>query len=250
MNGSPAVEFDHVWKRFPRHGGRLLLRAQLKQLLSQRSQPDPFYALKDISFRVHPGESVAIIGANGAGKSTLLSLVAGLAPPDAGRLAVRGIVAPLLELAAGFHGDLTGAENLRLNASLLGIGRKQVSKLTASIVDFSELGDFIDEPLRTYSSGMVTRLAFSIAVNIDPDVLLIDEILAVGDTAFQAKCFDRVLDFRRKGKTILCVSHATEMVKKLADRALWLDHGDLMVDGPLQEVADAYSGRLQAKLDS
>jgi ABC-type polysaccharide/polyol phosphate transport system ATPase subunit len=222
------------------------LRTQLKQLFSKRAPHEPFYALKNISFRVRRGESVAILGANGAGKSTLLSLVAGLAPPDMGRVTVRGNIAPLLELAVGFHGDLTGAENLALNASLLGIRKKQLAKVTAQIVEFSELGDYIDEPLRTYSSGMITRLAFSIAINVDPDVLLIDEILAVGDAAFQAKCFQRVLEFRRQQKTILCVSHSPAMVKKLADRAIWLDHGDLMLDGPLQEVADGYEGRLRA----
>jgi ABC-type polysaccharide/polyol phosphate transport system ATPase subunit len=187
---------------------------------------------------------VAILGANGAGKSTLLTLVAGLSPPDVGRVSVRGVVAPLLELASGFHGDLTGAENLTLNAALLGIGSKHLARLVDRIIDFSELRDFIHEPLRTYSNGMVLRLAFSVAINIDPDVLLIDEVLAVGDAAFQAKCFDRVLEIRRKGKTILCVSHAPAMVSKLADRALWLDHGELLLDGSLEDVTAAYDGRL------
>jgi ABC-type polysaccharide/polyol phosphate transport system ATPase subunit len=250
MSGPASIEFQHVWKRFPRSTGRLLLRTQLKQFFSGRVLQEPFYALKDVSFQVARGESVAILGANGAGKSTLLSLVAGLAPPDGGSVSVRGNIAPLLELAAGFHGDLTGAENLALNASLLGIGRKELTRLAAQIVEFSELGEFINEPLRTYSSGMIMRLAFSVAINIDPDILLIDEILAVGDSAFQAKCFERVLDFRRRGKTILCVSHSPGMVQKLCDRALWLDHGDVMLDGRLQEVADAYEGRLRAGRDS
>jgi len=246
MSTSPAIEFQHVWKFFPRSTGRLLLRTQLKRLFSGRPQHDLFYALKDVGFRVASGESVAVLGANGAGKSTLLSLVAGLAPPDGGCVTVRGNVVPLLELASGFHGDLTGSENLALNAALLGIGRKKVAQLAAEIVEFSELGDFMDEPLRTYSSGMMMRLAFSVAINIDPDVLLIDEILGVGDAAFQAKCFERILDFRRRDKTILCVSHAPGMVQKLCDRAIWLDHGDLMLDGPMQEVADAYNGHLSA----
>jgi ABC-type polysaccharide/polyol phosphate transport system ATPase subunit len=245
MSAPAAIEFQHVWKRFPHHTGRLLLRTQLTHLFSRRTQHGVFHALKDVSFRVAPGESVGILGANGAGKSTLLSVVAGLAPPDGGSVTVHGNVAPLLELAAGFHGDLTGAENLVLNAALLGIGRKRVAQIAGEIVEFSELGDFIDEPLRTYSSGMIMRLAFSVAIKIDPDVLLIDEILAVGDAAFQAKCFERILDFRRRGKTILCVSHAPAMLQKLCDRAIWLDHGDLMLDGPLQEVADAYDGRLR-----
>lgn len=224
----------------------MLLRAQIGQLFTKRIPRECFYALKDVSFAVPEGESVAILGANGAGKSTLLSMVAGLVRPDRGCISVHGCVAPLLALASGFHGDLTGAENLVLNAALLGIGRKQVAQMTSGIVEFSELGGFINEPLRTYSSGMILRLAFSVAIHIDPDVLLIDEILAVGDVAFQAKCFERILDFRRKGKTILCVSHAPTMVEKLCDRAIWLDHGDLLEDGPLREVADSYEGRMRS----
>src|SRR5207302_3910668 len=164
-------------------------------------------------------------------KSTLLGLVAGLANPDQGRLVVRGRIAPLLELGSGFHPDLTGAENLTLNAALLGIGRKRLDTLFGDIVDFAELGDFMDEPLRTYSSGMTLRLAFSVAIHVNPDILLIDEVLAVGDAAFQGKCFDRILDFRRRGKTILCVSHALGMVQELCTRGIWLDHGELMLDG-------------------
>ncbi|HWQ57273.1 MAG TPA: ABC transporter ATP-binding protein [Bryobacteraceae bacterium] len=198
-----------------------------------------------MSFRVEPRESLAVIGPNGAGKSTLLSLVAGLAKPDEGVIAVTGRVAALLELGSGFHYDLTGAENVRLNASLLGLTRKETSRLFDSIVDFSGIGDFIREPLRTYSSGMVMRLAFSIAVNVDPDILLIDEVLAVGDQSFQAKCFEEIHKLRRNGKTLLCVSHAPGMLHELCDRAIWLDRGELVMEGPLGKVADAYAGRQQ-----
>lgn len=250
MSALTAIEFQGVWKRFPRHTDRLLLRTKVRQLFSRRAPHDAFYALKNVSFRVEHGESVAVLGANGAGKSTLLSLVAGLARADSGQVTVHGNVAPLLELASGFHGDLTGAENLALNAALLGIGRKKVAQIAAEVVEFSELGDFIDEPLRTYSSGMILRLAFSVAIHIDPEVMLIDEVLAVGDAAFQAKCFERILEFRRRGKTILCVSHSPAMLQKLCDRAIWLDHGDLILDGPLQKVADAYEGRLRTERDS
>ena len=256
MSASPRIDFEHVWKRFPRTTGRPLLRTQLKQLFLKdshfikSSHSDAFCALRDINLRVESGESLAVLGANGAGKSTLLSLVAGLVPPDAGQVRVQGQVAPLLELASGFHGDLTGTENLGLNAALLGITRKRLAQLTSEIIEFSELGDFIDEPLRTYSSGMMMRLAFSVAINIDPDVLLIDEILAVGDAAFQAKCFERILDFRRRGKTLLCVSHSPAMLQKLCDRAIWLDHGDLMLEGPLSDIADAYQGRSRSERDS
>jgi ABC-type polysaccharide/polyol phosphate transport system ATPase subunit len=246
MTVAPAIEFRNVSKTFRRHTGRVLLRTHVKKLLAGRTHVERFFALRNIDFRIEPGESVAVIGANGAGKSTLLSLVAGLAPPDLGVVDVNGRIAALLELGAGFHPDLTGAENVHLNAALLGLSRKQLTEVFADIVDFAELADFIDEPLRTYSAGMAMRLAFSTAVNVDPDILLIDEVLAVGDQAFQAKCFERICDFRRRGKTILCVSHVSGMVQQLCPRAIWLDHGDLLLDGPMAEVADAYVGRLRS----
>jgi len=224
----------------------MLLRSYLG-LPFQRKEKTPFYALKDVSFTVERGESVAVIGSNGAGKSTLLNLVAGLVPPDRGAVTVNGRVAPVLELGSGFHPDLTGAENVRLNAALLGLPGRRMKSLFGEIVEFSEIGDFIHEPLRTYSTGMALRLAFSVAVNTDPDILLIDEVLAVGDHAFQAKCFEKILSFRERGKTIVCVSHVSAMVQALCTRAIWLDHGDLMLDGPLAEVADAYHGGLLAK---
>jgi ABC-type polysaccharide/polyol phosphate transport system ATPase subunit len=242
---SPAVEFQNVWKGFRRNSRRVLIRTLLRDLLLRRETKGEFHALKGVNFRIEPGETVAIIGSNGAGKSTLLSLVAGLVPPDQGTVSVNGRVSPLLELGSGFHPDLTGAENARLNASLLGINKKHFEEIYPGIVDFAEIGDFINEPLRTYSTGMIMRLAFAVAICVDPDILLIDEVLAVGDTAFQKKCFDRILDFSRRGKTILCVSHAAGMVRQLCARAIWLDHGDLMMDGPLPEVTDAYEGRFR-----
>jgi len=249
MRSEPAVEFRGVSKTFHRHAGQLLLRSHFKRLLSWKDRVEPFYALRDVSFRVERGESLAVMGKNGAGKSTLLSLVAGLVPPDRGSVVVEGRVAALLELGSGFHPDLTGMENIQLNAALLGFSRKQTVARLEQIVDFAEIADFIREPLRTYSTGMMMRLAFSVAVNLDPDILLIDEVLAVGDAGFQAKCFDRVLDFRRRGKTILCVSHAAGMAQRFCGRAIWLDHGDLLLDGPLTEIADAYEGRIRPKLD-
>lgn len=241
-----AIELHEVWKSFRRHTGRMLLRTHAEKFFSRRDRMEPFHALKGVSFRMEPGESLAVVGANGAGKSTLLSLVAGLVPPDRGTVGINGRIAALLELGSGFHPDLSGTENVSLNAALLGLGRRRTKEVLAEIVEFSELGDFMDEPLRTYSSGMVMRLAFSVAINVDPDILLVDELLAVGDRAFQAKCFAKVLDFRRRGKTILCVSHAAGMVQELCSRAIWLDHGELMVDGPIAEVVDAYEGRLKA----
>jgi ABC-type polysaccharide/polyol phosphate transport system ATPase subunit len=246
MTSAPVIQFRDVWKGFQRHTGRLLLRSHIQNALAAHRHTEKFYALKDVSFQLDHGECLAVIGANGAGKSTLLNLVAGLVPPERGSVRVNGRVAALLELGSGFHPDLTGTENVRLNAALLGIKPKQMESVFPEIVDFSELSDFMDEPLRTYSAGMVMRLAFSVAVSVDPDILLIDEVLAVGDSAFQAKCFDKILDFRRRGKSILCVSHASGMVQQLCQRAMWLDHGDLLLDGPIGEVCAAYEGRLHS----
>lgn len=235
------ISFQSVSKSFHLHGGQKLMRDHLVHVFRPRKK-ERFFALKHVTFDVNPGESMAVIGPNGAGKSTLLSLVAGLSQPDEGAVCVNGRVAALLELGSGFHPDLTGAENVRLNALLLGLTRKRIRELFDDIVDFAEIGDFISEPLRTYSSGMVMRLAFSVAINVDPDIMLIDEVLAVGDAAFQQKCFERIRQFRRAGKTLLCVSHASGMVQELCDRALWLDHGSVVMTGQIQEVAEAYAG--------
>ena len=240
-----VIEFDNVSKSFSRHAGQVLLRQHLLRFFRRVTQ-DRFYALRNVSFRLEEGESLAVIGANGAGKSTLLGLVAGLAQPDEGTVTVNGRVAALLELGSGFHPDLTGRENVRLNASLLGITRERTRDLFEQIVEFSGIGEFIDQPLRTYSTGMVMRLAFSVAVTVDPEILLIDEVLAVGDAAFQTKCFDKIREFRHSRKTLLCVSHAGGIIQELCDRAIWLDHGELVMTGTVGEVLDAYAGRSAA----
>ena len=238
-----VIEFRDVSKSFARSSGRMLLRTMLTDRLSgQRSER--FQALKHVSFSVEKGESLAVIGPNGAGKSTLLGLVAGLCKPDYGIVRVDGRVAALLELGSGFHPDLTGEENVRLNSSLLGLSKRETNGRFAEIVDFSGISEFIREPLRTYSSGMVMRLAFSVAVHVSPEVLLVDEVLAVGDQAFQQKCFEKILELRRKGITLLCVSHASGMIQQLCDRAIWLDHGRQVMTGPIGEVTEAYAGRL------
>jgi len=238
----PAVEFQAVMKSFARHGGRMLLRDKLRHILVGRRK-ERFFALKNVSFRVEQGEGLAVVGPNGAGKSTLLNLVAGIAVPDAGTVRVNGRIAALLELGSGFHIDLTGAENIRVNASLIGLSRRRTRELFDEIVDFADIGDFLNEPLRTYSSGMIMRLAFSVAIHMDPEILLIDEVLAVGDSAFAAKAFDRIRQLRSAGRTILCVSHALASVPELCDRAIWLDHGELMMNGAVREVIAAYQGR-------
>jgi len=237
-----VITFNNVSKSFHRAVGQRLLRHYLEDLLG-KTDPDSFHALKNVSFSIDSGESVAVIGANGAGKSTLLSLITRLAPPSTGDVEINGRVAALLELGAGFHPDLTGRENVRLNASLLGFSRQQAGELFEAIVDFSELQEFIDEPLRTYSKGMMLRLGFSVAVNLDPQILIIDEVLAVGDQQFQMKCIDKIFEIRNAGRTILCVSHATGILRDLCTRALWLDHGQVVMDGPVDKVLRAYEGR-------
>jgi ABC-type polysaccharide/polyol phosphate transport system ATPase subunit len=236
-----AISFQHVSKIFPHHAGRILLRDRVKHVFETR-ETQPFYALKNVSFTLRPGESLGVVGSNGAGKSTLLGLAAQIARPSAGKVIVHGRIAALLELGSGFHPDLTGEENVYLNASLLGLGKAETRSLYPEIIDFAEIGDFVQEPLRTYSSGMVMRLAFSVAVHLDPDVLIIDEVLGVGDAAFQAKCFDRIRAFRRAGKTLVCVSHAKEALVEICDTAIWLDHAEMMMQGPIAQVWQAYTG--------
>src|ERR1700722_11745236 len=237
-----VIEFHNVSKSYNRHAGQMLLRNHLTQFF-RRERLERFFALKHVSFTLERGEWMAVIGSNGAGKSTLLGLVAGLSKPDEGGVQVNGQVAALLELGSGFHPDLNGRENVRLNAALLGLSRKQAKEAFDPIVEFSGIGEFIDQPLRTYSTGMVMRLAFAVAVHTDPQVLLIDEVLAVGDAAFQIKCFEKIHAFRNSGKTLLCVSHSSSVIQQLCDRALWLDHGELIMSGSVADVSAAYAGR-------
>jgi homopolymeric O-antigen transport system ATP-binding protein len=242
-DGRPAIIFADVWKSFARHAGQMLIRERILHWI--RSQhPERFYALREISMTVEHGESVAVIGHNGAGKSTLLNLTTNLCRPDRGRVEVNGRIAALLDLGAGFHPDLTGAENVRINAAILGLSRRQVREKFDEIVDFAELREFIHEPLRTYSSGMNMRLAFAVAVCVDPDILIIDEVLGVGDMAFVNKCRQRILEFRDAGKTILCASHSTATLLDLCDRAIWLDHGYMVDQGPIDRLVAAYKAAM------
>jgi ABC-type polysaccharide/polyol phosphate transport system ATPase subunit len=236
------IVFRNVSKTFSMDGGRKLLRGHLRDWF-HRAQRPRFTALRDITLTLREGASLAVVGANGAGKTTLLNLVTRLCYPDQGVVEVNGRLAAVLELGYGFHGDLTGGENLRLCAALSGLSRQRVADLFDAMVEFSGVGEFIDQPLRTYSAGMAMRLAFSVAIHVDPDILVVDELLAVGDQTFQAKCFERMLDFRRMGKTILCVSHAPEILRRMCDRAIWLDHGQVVAKGSLDNVLTAYNGR-------
>jgi ABC-type polysaccharide/polyol phosphate transport system ATPase subunit len=239
-----AIQFCSVSKNFVRHKQGALLRSHV---LSWFGEPTThFQALKNVSFSLNRGDSVAVIGPNGAGKSTLLSLAAGIAQPDGGEVLVNGRVAALLELGSGFHLDLTGAENILMNAALLGFSRAEARKVMPRIIDFCELGEFLKEPLRTYSSGMIMRLAFAVAVHIEPDIFITDEVLAVGDQAFQTKCYEKIRDMRLAGKTMLCASHSGTMLSNLCNKAIWLDHGSLMMSGTLNDVLDAYHGSVAA----
>jgi len=234
------IRVDGVSKFFERgRGAKQILRC----LCGRGENRGRFCALKNVSLQVNDHESLSIIGANGAGKSTLLSLIAGLAQPDEGRIEVGGSMATLLELGSGFHPDLTGFENLKLNASLLGFTRRQVEDLCTQIVEFADIGDSLHEPTRTYSTGMVLRLAFSIAIHLDPSILIIDEVLAVGDAGFQSKCRERIRQFRQRGKTLLCVTHDHGAVLELCDKAIWLDHGEVMMYGKPGNVLAAYQER-------
>jgi homopolymeric O-antigen transport system ATP-binding protein len=199
-------------------------------------------ALSDVTLRVGRGEAVGIIGRNGAGKTTLLKVVARVLRPTHGRAVVRGRVAPLLELGAGFDMELSGRENVYLNGSLLGRTRRDMRERFDRIVEFAELGDFIDAPLRTYSTGMVARLGFAIATDIDADTLLVDEILSVGDVEFQQKCFTRIDSFLRREATLLVVSHSPDLIKRLCRRVVWLDAGCMVADGPADDVVEAFVG--------
>ena len=247
--GLCRIRFERVLQRFRVIRERPdTLRQAFAHMFRSHTSYEDFVALQEVSFTIAEGEVVGVIGRNGSGKSTLLKTIAGIYRPAAGRVEVRGKVAPLIELGAGFHPELTGRENIVLNGLLLGLTRRQIAAAEAGIIAFSELGDFIDSPVKQYSSGMYMRLGFSIAVETDPDILLLDEVLAVGDTAFQAKCMLRMEDFRRRGKTIIFVSHNLAAVRDICDRALWLDHGHLIADGPAADVIARYEGAVEPVL--
>ncbi|MGQ9486111.1 MAG: ABC transporter ATP-binding protein [Desulfosoma sp.] len=220
---------------------------RLKEALLRRPYHRPFHSVQNVSLDVAPGESLGIIGDNGAGKSTLLKIVAGTLSPTSGEVQIGGRVAALLELGAGFHPEFTGRKNIYLNASLLGLSDAEIRRCEPRIIDFAELGPFIDQPIKSYSSGMVVRLAFSIATSVDPDILVIDEALSVGDQYFQKKCIDRILQFQREGKTILFCSHSLYTVNLLCARAVWMREGSIFMDGAATSVTAAYENTLRER---
>jgi ABC-2 type transport system ATP-binding protein len=231
---TPAIAVDGVSKVFRLYREK---PSSLKaRLLTSRSRAEEFWALRDVSFEIQEGESLGLIGHNGSGKTTLLKVIAGILRPTSGRVRQYGRIAALLELGAGFHPELTGRENVYLNASFLGLTRRETDRVYPEIVEFAELPDFMDNQVKFYSSGMLVRLGFAVAVHVDPDILLIDEVLAVGDEAFQARCLDRVRRFQREGRTIVLVTHALDTVRQVCDRAVMLDHGIVHAIGSPEEV--------------
>ncbi|CAN5676811.1 hypothetical protein BH10ACT1_BH10ACT1_43220 [soil metagenome] len=239
-----AIEIDHVSKVFKLYKEKAK-SAKEKVIRAGRNPSTPFHALSDVSFTVAEGETLALFGHNGSGKSTLLKCIAGTLRPSSGRITTRGRLAALLELGAGFHPDLTGRENIFLNGSILGFSKPQIESIFDDIVEFSELSEFIDQQVKHYSSGMYARLGFAVAINVEPDVLLIDEVLSVGDEAFQRKCLDRVRQFQREGRTILLVTHATDVARQIATRAAVFDHGHMVEIGAIGDAIRTFRETLQ-----
>jgi len=237
----PAVQVENVSVRYAMPGERFsTFKEYAIRRLQGRVSRQALWAVRNVSFAVGRGEVYGLIGRNGAGKSTLLKVIARVLRPTSGRVRIEGRVAPLLEFGAGFHPELTGRENVFLNGALLGFTRRQMQEKLDRIVDFAELGAFIDAPLRTYSSGMAARLGFAVATDVDPEVLIVDEVLAVGDEAFQNKCEARMSGFRDRGATVLLVSHNVRTVSGLCSRAVWLEQGSVKAEGPAQAIVEEY----------
>ena len=235
------VELSHITMRFNLAEEKTdTIKEYILKLINNKLMFDEFFALKDVSFQVNQGDSVALIGMNGSGKSTLLKIIAGVLNPTEGIVKVNGSVAPLIELGAGFDMDLTARENIYLNGAVLGYDRRFMQRHFDEIIDFAELQNFIDVPVKNFSSGMVARLGFAIATIVRADILVVDEILAVGDYRFQQKCHRRMEEMLAGGTTLLFVSHDAEQVKRLCKRAVWLDHGIIMADGLADEVCEKY----------
>jgi ABC-2 type transport system ATP-binding protein len=244
---APIVRVVGVSKRFNLHHDKSLKERIVNKT---RGQDEDFWALREVSFDLDESNTLGLIGANGSGKSTLLKLVAGILTPTSGYVERRGRMAALLELGAGFHPDLTGRENIYMNASILGLSRRQTDRYFDDIVAFSGIEQFIDNQVKFYSSGMYVRLAFAVAVHVDPELLLIDEVLAVGDEPFQRKCMKRIKQFQRDGRTIVLVTHGIDVVRQLCDRVIMLDKGEVVVDGKPQEATRAFRERYAAQVEA
>ena len=250
----PAIALDHVTKVYRRHGHRRQFATLKSALLTgsfvRHLRPDEsFTALRDVSLTVPQGACYGVIGRNGSGKSTMLKLVAGITKPTSGIVRVNGRVSALIELGAGFHPEISGRENVFINGIMLGLSRREITDRFDEIVEFAELEEFIDAPVKTYSSGMYMRLGFAVAINVNPDVLLVDEVLAVGDQGFSLKCLDKFAEFKRRGKTILLVTHGLSMVERFCDEAVWLDAGESRTTGDPTRVVQRYLTDVEAAED-
>ena len=235
-----AIKVDHVYKSFNIYYDRANTLKERMLFFARNKRREKREVLKDINLEIKRGETVALIGVNGSGKSILLKLMTQIIFPNKGTIETKGKLTSLLELGAGFHPDFSGRENIYFNSSIFGLTKKEIDARLDQIIEFSELKDFIDNPVRTYSSGMYMRLAFSVAINVDADILLIDEILSVGDQHFQEKCFNKMRELKKEGKTMVFVTHSMESVKNLCDRAVWLYDGRVRMDGNTDEVVKEY----------
>ena len=239
MKKNIAISVRNMSKRFKLNSDKPhTLKERI--IFGKKNKKEYRQILKDINLDIKKGETVALIGTNGSGKSTLLKLMTKIIYPTKGKILIDGKLTSLLELGAGFHPDFTGRENIYFNASIFGLTKKEIEERVDKIIEFSELGDLIDTPVRTYSSGMYMRLAFSVAINVDADILLVDEILAVGDQHFQDKCFAKLIELKNSNKTIVIVSHSLNSVKKLCDRAIWIYEGKVRMDGNTEKVIEEY----------
>jgi lipopolysaccharide transport system ATP-binding protein len=242
------IRVSHVYKEYRHHMHQLSLRhetgAALQRILGRyvhKEEKEPFYAVRDVSFTVRKGEAVGIVGHNGAGKTTMLRLLSGITKPTMGSVEVRGNFATLIGVSAGFNFDMPGRRNIYLNAAFFGWNPEQVREIEQKIVDFADIGEFIDAPVKVYSSGMIARLGFSIAIHLLPDIIFLDEVLSVGDSKFAAKSQERIYQLRAEQRTIVLVSHSPKSVQELCTRALWMNHGQLMMDGKPEDVLQAYA---------
>lgn len=242
MEKNVAIKITHVSKTFKLYYDKANTLKERILFFSKKnkSKDSILHVLNDVNLTIKKGETVALIGTNGSGKSTLLKLMTKIIYPNKGRITTNGKLTSLLELGAGFHDDFTGRENIYFNASIFGLTKKEIDEKIEEIIKFSELEDFIDNPVRTYSSGMYMRLAFSVAINVQAEILLIDEILAVGDQHFQEKCFNKLKELKKEGKTIVIVTHNINQVKQFCDRAIWLYKGEVSMDGPVKDVLEEY----------
>ncbi len=248
-SNSPVIRLENVTQRFRViHERPDTLRELFSKFFRKSASFHDFEAVKNVSFEVSHGQMLALIGRNGSGKSTLLKIIAGVYRPTAGTVQVNGSLAPLIELGAGFHHELTGRENILLNGLLMGYSKQQMLERQQRIIDFADIGEFIDAPVKQYSSGMYMRLAFAVATEVDPQILVLDEILAVGDMGFQEKCFDRIQKFKHEGKTILLVTHNMGVVEEHCDRAILLDQGSLIIDGSPNESIAMYKTLLSPEV--